>query len=370
MSSTELSTAGDLRVVFCILDAMPPRHVGPEVTPALVRLGEQGFCGVASAVMPSSTYPNHASFVTGLIPARHGIVGNWVPTDDHVVPAEQVGPGGRSLFDAARDAGLETIFVAGDHHLVGVMGAEVADYHWPPEGSLPDDAEREDFGYASDAEVVRQLGSSLTSSARLIVVHLNEPDTAGHRLGPDSLEARGYYTSTDRFLQEVVNLLEPQWHRTVMIVVSDHDQEMHEAGSEVVDLFAEVEARALPLRVVSEGGSAVVMGDDPTDGAWLDELAVGGHETIRPGVRVVWPLPGRLLALPGGIIFPTPGQHGMASTRDQVAVIAGGHAIVGALATAASARRSALSATDWAPTIADLLALSLPDVDGVSLVAG
>lgn len=355
------------RVVLCILDAMPYRHVGPVLTPVLAELGSSGWLGEGRAVMPSSTYPNHASFVTGLRPARHGIVGNWVPAGDTVLPAEQLGPGGRTIFDAAAEAGVESVFVAGDQHLVGVMGATAAHSHWPPGGVLPDDAELEDYGYASDAEVVRQLGSALRAEADLVVVHLNEPDTAGHRLGPDSAEAHERYSATDAKVAELVELLRDRWDSTVLIVVSDHDQEMHEFGSPVVDLFAEVERRGLGLKVVSEGGSAVVLGDDPLAGTWIDELDVGGHELVRDGVRLVWPAPGRLLALPGGISFPIPGQHGMATTATQVALVAGGHRAVAQLVEALRDRTP--EAIDWAPTIAALLGLSLPDVDGVSLLS-
>ena len=56
----------------------------------------------AIGVMPSSTYPNHATFVTGVTPERHGILANEIPTDRGVVPSWELGPSVPTLFDAMR----------------------------------------------------------------------------------------------------------------------------------------------------------------------------------------------------------------------------------------------------------------------------
>ena len=58
-----------MRVVFVVLDGMPARHVGREVTPRLWALaGEGARFAVGRSVMTSATYPNHATFATGAGP--------------------------------------------------------------------------------------------------------------------------------------------------------------------------------------------------------------------------------------------------------------------------------------------------------------
>jgi|SRR5690349_4141940 len=75
-------------VLFLVLDGMPARHVGRRHTPTLAALAAGGGWAPMGgrAVAPSSTYPNHATFVTGVGPERHGVHGN------HIVDAEGVHP--------------------------------------------------------------------------------------------------------------------------------------------------------------------------------------------------------------------------------------------------------------------------------------
>ena len=77
--------------------------------------------------MTSATYPNHATFVTGVPPrdARHRH--QLGAADRSVVPAWELGPAVPTLFDACRAAGRSSAAVFGDQCLVGVMGARAAD---------------------------------------------------------------------------------------------------------------------------------------------------------------------------------------------------------------------------------------------------
>ena len=77
-----------MKVVFTVLDALPARHMGPDHTPVLDELARAGARAPngARSVMTSATYPNHATFVTGAEPDRHGIGTNWVPQTGRVVP--------------------------------------------------------------------------------------------------------------------------------------------------------------------------------------------------------------------------------------------------------------------------------------------
>jgi len=360
-----------VRVVFLVIDGLPARRVGPRLTPHLDRLMDGVECS-GRAVMTSATYPNHATFVTGADPATHRLLANFVVTGDGPQPAQTVGPAVPTLIDACRDAGRSTGAAVGDHNLVGVMGLAAADEHWPDGGMFAADIARDGHGYATDGEVLRRLLPLLVPGGPdLVIGHINEPDTAGHVHGPDSAEAGDCYNATDARLGEIVTALQPCWDDTVLIVVSDHDQETM-GPDDPIDLYAPVAADGLGLIPIPEGNGAVVWGDDPSGGRWLDTIpGVAGHADAWPGARVVWAEPTRRFALPPWIdqTWLEPGHHGGATTRTQVAAVGGGHPRAEALRRAI-ATRGVVDATAWAPTAAALLDVPLPTATGGSLVDG
>jgi hypothetical protein len=118
---------------------------------------------------------------------------------------------------------------------------------------------------------------------------------------------------------------------------------------------------------VLEGDGAVVVGDDPTAGAWLDELpGIAAVEELAPDMRFVSAVAGGWFA-PAGVSFPLRGVHGGAHTRAQVAVVSGGHSAVAGVASSLASRTP--EAPDWAVTLADLLEVELAGATGRSLVA-
>ena len=186
---TEL--AAGLRVVMIVVDALPHRHVGPELTPNLWRQACDGGRAPDGGVsLPMSvTYANHAAFITGADPVSTGVYGNhtWI---DGVgwVKAPKAGPRATTLFDRVADAGGRSVTVVGDQKLIGQMGGERADEVWPPGGWIPDGTPRDEFGYAADEAVVAATRAA-DLDADLVVLHLNQPDTTSHLYGPDSPEA-------------------------------------------------------------------------------------------------------------------------------------------------------------------------------------
>jgi arylsulfatase A-like enzyme len=361
------------RVVFLIVDALPPRHISSRVTPTLAALAREGGSSTGRAVMTSATYPNHATFATGADPLGHRLLANWVAADGHPRPANEVGPAAPTIFDACRATGRSSIAVVGDQHLIGVMGAHAADEHWPIGGVLGDDVARDDHGYVADREVVPRVLDVLDHGAPdLLVVHLNEPDTAAHRFGPDSDRALECYRSTDASVAIIVEALRSRWDDTVLAVVSDHDQEDVDADG-VIDLYPPAAATGLPLIPIPEGSAAVVWGDDESDGAWLDAIdGVAGHEVVWPGARLVHCDRRRWFCPPAGFSDgpPEPGTHGSLRTRAQVAIAAGGHHAAALLARTLN-DRDEVDATAWAPTVMSLLGIEPGALraSGASLVA-
>ena len=163
-------------------------------------------------MLPASTYPNHATFVTGVQPPVHGIVGNFVRgSDGRFRAAKDVGPRVPTIFDATAEAGRTSAVVVSDQDLIGVMGARSADEHWPPDGVVPEGAPVDAHGYLDDDATMPHLLDALARDAELVVGHLNAPDTAGHVLGPDG--ARDVYRATDARLAAIREVLENAWRR-------------------------------------------------------------------------------------------------------------------------------------------------------------
>jgi hypothetical protein len=362
-----------VNVLLLILDGLSPRHVRRDVTPALSAMAEEGGWnrGGGVGVMPSSTYPNHATFVTGVPPGVHGLWSSLIPgpvdgplpagTHPPLVDAWEVGPAVPTLFEVCNRGGRSSAAVLGDQHLVGVMGAGAADWCWPAKGELGDGVAQDALGYADDGATVEQIVEAVGRRPDLLVAQLNGPDTAAHLFGPDSDEALAAYRYTDAAIATIREALSPRWDDWVVLVVSDHSQE--EASDEAIDLDAVIKAQGIDARIIRDGSAAIVTGEGGADPRWLDEVdAVVGVEPLADDTVVVWGRPGSSF---GEYPWGVPGIHGSPRTLPQVAVVSGGHGVVASLVEWVEA--TAPPATSWARVIARLL--ELPTVGGIPRLA-
>lgn len=344
---------GRPRVVFLVLDGLSVSAVGPSVTPQLL-----DWCDASGttphtvpAVLPASTYPNHASFVTGVPPIAHGIVANYVhDATGRARPASSVGPSAPTIFDAAHAAGLESALVVGDQELVGVMGGLAATRHWPPEGIVPQGASTDDHGYLHDDETLPMILDVLAADAPLVVAHLNAPDTAGHVHGPDADETLAVYRATDERLGPIRAAIDDR--TTVTMVVSDHSMELVE---DLTPLDLSPHLAEAGLTWMPEGTAAIVYGAGADPRTLLADVdGVGGVERLDEGVHLAWSAPGRWLCFDG--ITGEPGMHGSPRTAFQLAAVVGSHPAVNELDARVGA--GGFDATSWAGEIKSLLGLA------------
>jgi hypothetical protein len=324
--------------------------------PELAELARQGaWCRAgAIGVVPTSTYPNHATFVTGVTPAEHGIIANELPAGEGTVPSWERGVSVPTLFDSMTAAGRRSAGVFGDHHLVGVTGATAATFHWPTDG-VADNVACDVLGYAKDEETVARIGQAIDTGAELVVAQLNEPDTAAHLFGPDSDEALDRYRRTDAYLGALVESLRSEWDDWVIIVVSDHSQE-EVTHPEPIDLRLEAESRGLGGLVFDDGAVAVLAGEMAQRSDWLAEVtgieSVGRLDT---DTVLAFSEGGRWFS---SFAYPVRGVHGTSRTEAQIAVVAGGHPGCRDLAAHLASGRP--HSTWWAPAIAQLLDVDAP----------
>ena len=341
-----------MRVVFLVLDGLPAEVAGPVVTPVLHTWCRDS--GTAThavpAVLPASTYPNHATFVTGVQPPVHGIVGNFVRgSDGRFRAAKDVGPSVPTIFDATAAAGRTSVVVVGDQDLIGVTGARAADEHWPPDGVIPEGAPVDAHGYLDDDATMPHLLDALAGDADLVVGHLNAPDTAGHVLGPEA--ARDVYRATDARLAQVRAAIEARGDDTVTIVVSDHSMEPV-VERRPVDLSGALEGTELTW--FPEGSAAVVYGEHPDVGRVVAGVeGVAGAQRLAPELHLVWGDEGRWLCFAG--IDGEAGMHGSPRTAVQLATAVGTHPAVRELD--ARVASPGFDATTWYGELRALLAV-------------
>ena len=355
------------RVLWVVVDSLGVDRVNAHDMPWLSELASTGAMAPdgGEAVMPALTYPNHASFVTGASPEVHGITGNHVFREGGWVGAEQAGPMVETVFDMANLAGLRSVAVFGDQNLVGVCGAGAATAHWPSGGVHGPRTALAGTGYAADSAVLAAALQLELADYDLAFVQLDEMDSVQHIHGPGSREASDMAAAVDETLETLASGYADLWQETVVIVVSDHDQEPADGASFAFD---EEIAGALGVAAPSNPLEGDAEGRWRTDGtvAWLspettaalgdvrDLAGVEGARRLGDGSTVAWGSEGVLLGLDWG----QRGDHGSIRTARQVAVVAGGHPATGRIAAAVSRTRPL--ATDWAGAVMAVLAEPRP----------
>lgn len=355
------------RLVLLGLDGFPHRAVTQAVTPRMWALAQAGGFAPDGGVtdLPSSTDPGFCSLLTGCHPRTHGVrttswryarLPDWAGKETPVVP---------TIFDAFRRANIRTASVVADDR--GLLATGSADQRWPPGNGIPAGIALDAHGYPANSEVLPRLIDAVTDpAAGFVFGHLNESDTIGHDLGPQSEAARECYAATDRAVGAVLEALRGSWDETIVIVVSDHDMQPRDTSAPI-DLMAD--GNPMWDLFIPDGGAALVhLRPDVDPGVAGEALAaIDGVETSAPGDRsmlIAGARPGRIFAAPR---YPARGFHGAPTTARTIALVGGGHPAVRGLASAIRRRRPHLA--DWAPTLAPLLSAELPWADGVNLLA-
>jgi len=307
---------------------------------------------------------------TGTFPSTHGVTSNLAATASRgTVPAwaGQARVRRPTLFSALRSAGVPTAAVCGDQHLVPIIGADAAGHVWPPGGVLPAGTVTCSSGYAQNSAVrVPLLAGVRSRNFSFLFGHLNESDTWGHQYGPDHPATLRAYAETDDLVGEVIDALQEDWERTVVIIVSDHG--MEPVRGSPVDLLASETGRKLLTDILADGGVALVkvvdgISADEAGDALLALPEVVAWRELSPGVLVVEGGPGARFAT--GPAKAIRGMHGGPGTVETIAIVGGGHSAVPRIATAIAERPPHLA--DWAPTIAALLGTPFPTAEGQRL---
>jgi predicted AlkP superfamily pyrophosphatase or phosphodiesterase len=303
------------RMVVLSVDGMrpdfyrQPEKFGLKI-PNLLRLVKSGASADAvEGVYPTTTYPAHATLVTGVPPSVHGIYSHLASLD----PTQKARPWcwfagalrAPTLWDVARAAGRKTAAISWP-----VSASAAIDYNIPeiwdpnaedPNGDFTTPARHSTPGLFSDVLKVLQpiLGGATPDRLRsaaalyiwnryqpdLLLVHYVHYDQIAHKFGPLSPQALAAIEGTDDEigrLRKGLMASEP----FSLVVLSDHG-------------FVPVEKEAAPLSVLAEEGLFGRGADGlPTLGKlgaihgggsfavyWLEEPSEKDRESLRRAVE-------------------------------------------------------------------------------------
>jgi predicted AlkP superfamily pyrophosphatase or phosphodiesterase len=396
--------------------------------PTLRRLAAEGAAASKGMVPvnPTVTWANHTSMITGVTPAKHGVLFNGILVrEPGVAPrvepwrdkSEMVKVG--TLYDEAHARGLTTAQV----DWVAILNAPTVTWEFPERPAFGGQIAREmvEAGTISQADLESFHTRNITwrdhiwtaaaahvirqHRPHLLMFHLLNLDSTQHRYGPRSPAATNTMALIDTHVATILDALRDTGvaDRTTVFVVSDHgfklvkrhirpNAALAKAGLVRVEQNKVVGAEAYS---VPEGGTAIayVTVPDPS-GAALARMkeALTGIEGID---AIVEPADYARYGLPQpsdngqmGSLFLI-GKDGYAFTADagdQVVVDApatslGSHGYVASdpdlralfIASGRGIRKGTaldtVSTLDLAPTVARLLGFELPAADGKALTA-
>lgn len=237
-----------LTVAVVVVDSLMPDEI-TAATPNLQALKAGGtFYAESRSVFSAETIPNHVAMMTGVYPARNGIVTNNfldfgvtpVEERDLSVPEELTA---NTLFtwikqqcvDSGINPDIRTAATLSKKYLFEVFEGDAAnparanrnprvnnvapDTHWDPRSSplyLPSPDE-----HTPDLPTMQQALTQLPG-ADFIFINLGDVDRSAHAAGP--VPRAAVLSATDAQIGQLVDALETsgRWANTVMFLVSDH----------------------------------------------------------------------------------------------------------------------------------------------------
>jgi len=322
-----LPTVHAAPVLMISIDGLKPEYVTHAdehglCIPTLRRFLIEGtYADGVLAVVPTVTYPDHTTLITGVWPAEHGILNNtlfdplrsfggawyWYAGDIHVP----------TLWDAAREAGISTASVSWPVSVNAPVDTLIPEYWRGAEASVePDSANLQDTELM--AAISRPDGLLLDMEKRLgpymmgndtsidgdrirtrysidildrrrpgfMTIHLSSLDETEHMTGPFSAESNKNLEAIDGMVGELIDAALKIDPSTVIVIVSDHGfAEIHHALNIAIPFLQAglVDAKSGPDgkdAIVSwkaepwaSGGLAAIMLHDPADTKIRDRVS-------------------------------------------------------------------------------------------------
>lgn len=288
--------------------------------PALDRLAGQGAQAERLLpVWPTLTFPNHYSLVTGLLPARHGLVGNtfyrrdrqrWFRIKDREAVADGSYYGGEPLWVSAETQGM----VAATYYWVGSEASigGVRPTHWKSyDPAVP--------GEERVRQVLEWLSEPALTRPHVVTLYFEDIDSHAHRNGLDSPPFLAAVDRVNAYLGQLIDGIDrlPHASEVFLAIVSDHGQSTYADAPP----FVLADHVALDDLKPVDGGAYVFAWQNRPDAQAARHLADAvnrvwshGRALTREDVGVRWP-PGGNENLPDLVFQADPG-YAVLSTRN------------------------------------------------------
>ena len=193
-------------------------------TPWLDSIAANGVAATMVPSYPSSTFPNHFTLATGLVPDHHGIVNSqfWAPEKGELFSmgdsATRYNPyyfGGEPIWVTAKKQGVKSASIYWVGSDVAIQGL-YPDYYlrWDNEPRLT---------YPQRVEEALRI-AKLPESERpsLLMVYFDEPDWTTHHYGPVAEESKAVIEELDSLMGILYRGLKELDYGVNLIVTSDH----------------------------------------------------------------------------------------------------------------------------------------------------
>lgn len=270
---------------------LSPQQFGANL-PHLRKLMDAGsYAKAVTTVYPSVTYPAHATLVTGVRPAKHGIDFNTIfdPSNPGHWYAETKSIKATTLWQAAKSRGLKTAVIlwpttvgaqvdflipVPDVHSLLTAFVEMRRHATP---GLIERIERR-FGYKWETVSPAGLDSRAADAAveliekeqpHLLIIHFLETDTQQHNKGLDAPEVKTAFERVDAQIGKIIEATRRAGiaEETTFIVTGDHG-------------FASVHTRINPNVLLREKGFFTISNGDKAQGWQAMAHTDGGSAAV------------------------------------------------------------------------------------------
>ena len=216
----------DHYTVIVSLDAFRWDYPALYDTPWLDSMARAGVQAEMLPSYPASTFPNHYTLATGLVPDHHGIVNSQFWDPEHGVQyamgdtTTRYNPfyyGGEPVWVTAERQGVRTANLYWVGSDVAIGGMHPSSYRrW-------DDTPRLDYAGRAE-ELVRLMSLPEAERPRLVMVYFDDPDATSHEFGPVSIETGIMVHYLDSLVGVMYRGLQalPYGDRINLIVTADH----------------------------------------------------------------------------------------------------------------------------------------------------
>jgi predicted AlkP superfamily pyrophosphatase or phosphodiesterase len=217
--------AGDGPLILISIDGFRWDYLQKFDAPTLRQLAAAGVHATRmTPSFPTKTFPNHYTLVTGLRPARHGIVGNWFYDPG---TGETFGMKKPESNTNPRWWGGEPVWITAEK-----QGVRSGCYFWPG-SEAPHDNLHASFWMPFDDKtpsqartdgVLHWLEKPPAERPRFVTLYFSAVDHAGHRVGPDSPDMQKAITEVDEAIARLLAGLDRLGlrDRASFVIVSDH----------------------------------------------------------------------------------------------------------------------------------------------------